>query len=99
MKILIVNLVRFLFFFSHFLSVYCEKYRYDNHYVYSIKAKKDQIDILNKLENSNGILYMNDLSIHQPFEIVVEPEEVANVTRLFREFDIDYKIQTKNLQR
>lgn len=102
MKSFSIHLASALLFFASFISVYCDKIRYDNYILYSVKASnEEQLNALRELENlQDGTLFMNSPSIQQQsVEFIVPPEKIAAVNELCQRLNIKYHIQNENFQR
>ncbi|XP_055295139.1 zinc carboxypeptidase-like [Sitodiplosis mosellana] len=93
-----INLVHFACFF---LICYGEKDRFDNYRVYNIEVNDDAgLGEFQKLEESSSrIVFLNEPNIHQPFQILVPPDQLANITELFKRSAVKTEVQHENFQK
>ncbi|XP_055308556.1 zinc carboxypeptidase-like [Sitodiplosis mosellana] len=93
-----INLVHFACFF---LICYGEKDRFDNYRVYNIEVNDDAgLGEFQKLEESSSrIVFLNEPNIHQPFQILVPPDQLANITELFERSAVKNEVQHENFQK
>lgn len=88
--------------FALLISIsYGKTVRYDDHHVYKIKVETDdELKVFQALEESaDGITFLDDPNIHQPFHILVAPDKVAYILKLLRTLKIENRIQSYNFQK
>lgn len=83
-----------------FLISYGEKARYDNYRVYKISINTNaELDVFQELEElSDGINFLDEPNIHQPFHILVAPHKLAHIVDLFDRLHIKNEVQHTNFQ-
>jgi len=81
-------------------TVVCEKVRYDNYRVYSLKVDTPaQLSILQHLESvSNGTIFLDGPILSQNATLVVPPHKLADIAELLSEHRIENEVQWENLQ-
>lgn len=95
MKYLNVAIFVCLFVISH-----CEKARYDNYRVYKVEISDDNLlEVFQELEEfSDGIQFLNEPNIHQPFHILVPPHKLPHMIELFDRLYVKNEVQHTNFQ-
>lgn len=91
-----------LLFVIYFVSISCEKARFDNYRVYRVWIEnQQQLELLQMLEGNQDGLTFFDLPIpsRNTAEIIVPPHKFADIVDLFEKYDIKSEIKISNLQR
>lgn len=91
-----------LLFFIYFVSIFCEKARFDNYRVYRVWIEnRDQLELLQELESNQDGLSSFEFPIpsRNTAEIVVPPHKFADIAGLFEKYNIKSEIKISNLQR
>lgn len=87
-------------FLACFLVCYGEKTRYDNYRVYKVTVKDlAALETFQQLDEfSNGITFLDEPTIHQPFHILVPPHELAHISEIFAKLLVENEQQHANFQ-
>lgn len=81
---------------------FCEKARFDNYRVYSIKIENEnQLQILQELENNpDGVIFTKaPFAVNIYAEIVVPPHKFADIFELLQENKFENEMKSDDLQR
>lgn len=83
-----------------FLACYGERARYDNYRVYKVKVNDAAaLEAFQQLEEfSDGITFLDEPTLHQPFHILCSPHKVAHITDLFEKLLVENEQQHANFQ-
>lgn len=82
--------------------IFCEKARFDNYRVYSIKIENEkQLKVLQELEsNPDGFIFTEaPIAVKYSAEIVVPPHKIADINEFLEEFEFESDIKNHDLQR
>lgn len=91
-----------LLFVIYFVSISCEKARFDNYRVYRVWIENpEQLELLQELESNQDGLSFFDVPIpsRNTAEIVVPPHKFADIADLFEKHNMKSEVKISNLQR
>lgn len=91
-----------LLFVIYFVSISCDKARFDNYRVYRVWIEnQEQLELLQELESNQDGLSFFELPIpsRNTAEIIVPPHKFADIADLFDKYNMKSEIKISNLQR
>lgn len=83
------------------MAASADKARYDNYRVYSVSVEnEEQLQVLGELEmRPDGTSFLESpIGLNQIADLIVPPHKFADITELFKTYDIKNWLKTKNLQ-